>query len=291
MPPPASYCLPHAFVVMPFGEKPGRDGALINFNRIYEQLIQPALVQAGLEPFRADEEQRAGDIRADMFQELLLADLVLADLTIDNPNVWYELGVRHALRSRGVVLISGGQVPTAFDLAPDRKFRYSLSAGGPDPATLNQDRDSLASLITSTMESWAGRRISPVYALLPQLQEPDWERLRIGDVREFWDKYDNWAQRIDLASKAGRIGDVLVLADEAPVAAFRARAWIQAGMALRKAEEFRFAIEQLDRGLAIDPTNLKALQEKGTCLQRLALARQNGFSVDRAMAHFDTLLD
>ncbi|MFN9913760.1 MAG: hypothetical protein ACK53L_14295, partial [Pirellulaceae bacterium] len=81
-------------------------------------------------------EQRAGDIRADMFQELLLADLVLADISIDNPNGWYELGVRHALRSRGVVLISGGRVPTAFDLYTDRKLRYSLRDGQPDPQRL-----------------------------------------------------------------------------------------------------------------------------------------------------------
>ena len=59
-----------------------------------------------MEPFRADEEKRAGDIIPDMFQELLVADLVVADLTIENPNVWYELGVRHALRSRGVVIVS-----------------------------------------------------------------------------------------------------------------------------------------------------------------------------------------
>jgi hypothetical protein len=46
----------------------------------------------------AHSDSRAGDIRTDMFQELLLADLVVVDLSIDNPNVWYELGVRHALR-------------------------------------------------------------------------------------------------------------------------------------------------------------------------------------------------
>ena len=92
---------------MPFGQKPGKDGVLIHFNRAYQELIQPALIDAGLEPFRADQELRSGDIGTDMFQELLLADLVLADLTIDNPNVWYELGVRHALRARGIVLISG----------------------------------------------------------------------------------------------------------------------------------------------------------------------------------------
>ena len=92
---------PHAFIAMPFGTKPGADGKDIDFNRIYAELLKPALEAAGCTVFRADEEQRAGDIRTDMFQELLVADLVLADLTLDNPNVWYELGVRHALRARG----------------------------------------------------------------------------------------------------------------------------------------------------------------------------------------------
>jgi len=106
---------PHAFVAMPFGTKPGPrdpegkdpgpDLRSIDFNRVYHDYIRPALEQAGFEPFRADEETRAGHIITDMFQELLMADLVVADLTIENPNVWYELGVRHALRARGVVIV------------------------------------------------------------------------------------------------------------------------------------------------------------------------------------------
>ncbi len=131
---------PHAFVVMPFGIKPGPGQstaggptALINFNRVYDEYIRPALEDAGLEPFRADKEVRAGDILEDMFQELLVADLVVADLTIENPNVWYELGVRHALRARGVVLVCG-QMSTAFDLYTNRKLQYSLKDGAPDPA-------------------------------------------------------------------------------------------------------------------------------------------------------------
>jgi hypothetical protein len=81
---------PHAFVAMPFGVKTDREGNEIDFNRVYAELIKPALEAADLEPFRADQEIRAGDIRTDMFQELLIADLVVADLTLDNPNVWYE---------------------------------------------------------------------------------------------------------------------------------------------------------------------------------------------------------
>jgi tetratricopeptide (TPR) repeat protein len=282
---------PHAFVVMPFGTKPGPDGKDINFNRVYDDYIKPALDNAGLTVFRADQEMRAGDIRTDMFQELLVADLVVADLTIDNPNVWYELGVRHALRARGVVLVSGGKVPTAFDVYTDRKLRYGLKDGVPDPATLKTDLDALTTMVQQTMTSWRGRKVSPVYNLMPNLQEPDWTSLRIGDVREFWDEHDAWVTRVDLARKSGRLGDLLVLAEEAPVAAFRAEAYFKSGEALRKAERFEFALEYLDRGLEIEPGNLRALREKGICLQRLALAGAPGHSLDRARAHYRDVLD
>lgn len=282
---------PHAFVAMPFGVKPDSQGNEIDFNRVYAELIKPALETAGLEVFRADEDIRGGDIRTDMFQELLIADLVVADLTLDNPNVWYELGVRHALRARGVVLISGGRVTTAFDLYTDRKLRYGIAQKGPDPATVEQDKKNLTDMVKATMESWHGRKVSPVYHLMPNLQEPDWKSLRIGDVREFWQQHEAWERRIALARRAGHIGDVLVLADEAPIAAFRSEAWIKAGEALRKAERFGFALEQLDRGLAVDPHNLKGLREQGICLQRLALAGRQGHSSDRARAHYRSILE
>lgn len=281
---------PHAYVVMPFGQKAGRDGALVNFNSIYADLIQPALEQAGLEPFRADPEERAGDIRIDMFQELLLADLVVADLTIDNPNVWYELGVRHALRARGVVLICGGRVTTAFDRYTDRKLHYGLRDGAPDPTTLAADLEALKTIARATMESWQGRRISPVYALLPQLEEPEWKSLRIGEVREFWERYDAWLERLERARRCDHIGDMLVLAEEAPVAAFRAEAWIACGRALRQANRFHFALEQLEKGLAIEPANLRAQREKGLCLQRLAIAGEAGHGLDLARGHYRRVL-
>jgi hypothetical protein len=107
---------------MPFGIKPGADGKLIDFNRVYREYIAPALEAAGLELFRADEEIPAGDIRTDMFQELLVADLVVADLSIDNPNVWYELGVRRALRARCCDRQRRANAHP-FDLYTDRKLR------------------------------------------------------------------------------------------------------------------------------------------------------------------------
>lgn len=275
---------------MPFGTKPGPDGQPIDFNRVYAEYIAPALEAAGLEPMRADQELRAGDIRLDMFQELLVADLVVADLTLDNPNVWYELGVRHALRARGVVLVSGGRVTTAFDLYTDRKLRYALRDGAPDPATLERDRSKLTEMVKATMESWHGRKLSPVYHLMPNLQEPEWKSLRIGDVREFWERHEAWENQLELARRGRRTGDLLVLAAEAPIAAFRAQAWFKAGEALSKAGRFRLALEHLERGLAIEPTNLLALRQQGICLERLALSGAPSHSLDRARQHYRRVL-
>jgi tetratricopeptide (TPR) repeat protein len=276
----------HVFVIMPFGEKEG-----INFDKVYSDYIKPALEGDDYEVFRADEELRAGEIRTDMFQELLLADLVVADVSIDNPNVWYELGVRHALRSRGIVLIQSRRDKHPFDIYTDRKLRYHIHQGGvPDPAFLESDQEALATMARETVAAWHGRKISPVYQLLPNLQEPDWKSLRIGDAGEFWERYAAWEDRVVLARKEGHIGDILVLADEAPVYAFRSAAWIRAGEALRKAGRFDFALEQLERGLAIEPDNLKCLQEKGMCLQRLAIAGTPGYTLERARNHYRKVL-
>ncbi|MDR4484754.1 MAG: tetratricopeptide repeat-containing protein [Nitrospirales bacterium] len=180
---------------------------------------------------------------------------------------------------------------TAFDLYTDRNFWHSIKNSGPDPATLEQDKKNLSGIVKATMESWHGRKVSPVYHLMPNLQEPNWKSLRIGDVREFWEQHEAWESRVEVARKIGQVGDVLVLADEAPIAAFRAEAWIKAGVALRKAEHFDFALEQLEHGLAIEPDNLKGLREQGICLQRLALAGTPSHSLDRARAHYRKVLD
>jgi tetratricopeptide (TPR) repeat protein len=275
----------------PEGKNPGPDLRSIDFNRVYEEYIRPALELVGFEPFRADEETRAGSIITDMFQELLVADLVVADLTIENPNVWYELGVRHALRARGVVIVCGGRAPSAFDLYTERKLRYSLKDGAPDPAYLEEDRRKLAEMVKATMDAWHDRKVSPVYSLLENLQEPDWKSLRIGAAREFWERHDAWQRQIDLARKTQRIGNLLVLANEAPVAAFRVDAWITAGKALRRAGRFAFALEHLQHGLDRDPHNLDLLREMGMCLQRLALAGAAGHSIERAHQHYRTALE
>ena len=214
----------HVFVAMPFGVKPGEDGCLIDFDRIFTELIRPALESVGLEVMRADEEQSAGDIRADMFQELLMADLVVADLTLDNPNVWYELGVRHALRARGVILVQGPRTAQPFDIYTDRKLTYHVKDGALDPQMLANDIANLATMARNTLNAWRGRKTSPVYSLLPNLEEPDWCRLRVGNALAYWESYDEWATRIEVARNANHPEDILVLADVAPATPLRLEA-------------------------------------------------------------------
>lgn len=254
----------HAFVAMPFGAKEG-----IEFNTVYHQYIRPALESAGFEVFRADEELRAGSIHTDMFQELLLADLVVVDLSIDNPNVWYELGVRHALRARGVLQIQCKRDYLPFDVHGQRTLRYHVKDGVPDPESLEADRAMLAKVATETMTAWHGRRDSPVYHLLRYLQEPDWKSLRVDEAREFWEAHTAWATRIELARKGSRPGDILVLAEEAPTWVLRLEAHRTAGKALLSLGQFSLALKQYERALAIDPADLEARRQKGLVLGRL----------------------
>jgi hypothetical protein len=59
-----------------------------------------------------------------MFQRLLTADLVIADLSIHNANVFYELGIRHSLREKRTFMVKSAGDSYPFDLQTDRYFTY-----------------------------------------------------------------------------------------------------------------------------------------------------------------------
>jgi len=254
----------HVFVAMPYGRKQD-----IDFDAVYADFLRPGLESAGFEVFRADEEQRAGDIRTDMFQELLLADLVVVDLTIDNPNVWYELGVRHALRARGVLLVQSERAYQPFDIYTDRKLRYHLKDGKPDQEHLQSDRQALAEMAQATVTAWHGRKVSPVFSLLDGLNEPDWKALLLTGDNEFRAGYEAWRRRIEVARKGNRPGDVMALAEEAPTWSLRLEGRRLAGKALVKLKHYRLALEQFESILDMAPDDLDARQQKGMLLGRL----------------------
>src|SRR5688572_30271710 len=114
----------NVFIVRPFGNKNG-----IDFDKIETDLIRPAMQQAGLTGGTTGEFLQQGNIRTGMFEQLLIADVVIGDISVHNAKVFYELGIRHALRDKRTFLIKSrdseskeNDVP--FDLKTGRYLAY-----------------------------------------------------------------------------------------------------------------------------------------------------------------------
>jgi hypothetical protein len=132
---------PLVFVAMPFGKKRDPTARVdIDFDDIYERAIKPAAAAADVDVIRADEELNGGLIHLGMFERLLLAEIVLADLTSLNANVFYELGIRHAARPRTTIPIFATVTRLPFDQAPVRALPYKLQ---PDGSLSDEEAESL----------------------------------------------------------------------------------------------------------------------------------------------------
>jgi thiol-disulfide isomerase/thioredoxin len=116
------------FVIMPFG-KHGSQEYRNNSNR-YKNYIRPALEEYSNHVKRADEFDHLGNINKDIIEYLFSSQIVIADLTGKNANVFYELGIRHALRRNTTIPIvkSGEQIP--FDVSAYRTIVYDDNEQG-----------------------------------------------------------------------------------------------------------------------------------------------------------------
>jgi hypothetical protein len=182
-----------AFVVRPFGTRRG-----IDFDRVQRELLTPVLESLDIEGSTTEPLVHAGNIRTDMFEQLVVADIVIADISIDNANVYYELGVRHALRHRTTILIraSGDEVP--FDLRTDRYVVYDAA----DPGASAQR---LTAAITASLA--ADNDDSPVFLLLPALKASDPELLRPVP--------QGFSEAVAIAEHVGDLPMLAVLEEEA----------------------------------------------------------------------------
>lgn len=275
---------PHAFVIMPFGKKKGGDGSLYDFNSIYTQLIKPALEAAGFEPFRADEETTSGDILTDMFQELLLADLCIVDMSIDNANVFYELGIRHAFRKRGIVHIQAGRAYMPFDVFNVRTIPYHITPEGvPDPEFLEKEKAAIARVTRDTWASDIDAIQSPIFNLLDGLAEPDRKTLRTPLATGFWREYNEWKERVTIAQRQKRIGDILLLTEEIRNPLIKEEAIGEAGKALASMGRNELALNQYRKGLDVNERNLTFRREEAFHLNRTG-------RVDEAIVKLESLL-
>ena len=158
---------------MPFGTKsnPFPDSAPIDFDRIFDRIIAPAIEKAGLRPLRADQEISGGLIHQAMFERLLACEYAIADLTSANPNVYYELGVRHAVRPWSTVLICADKTRLPFDVEPLRALLYSIDDPGLSPKDGTTDTDKLYQRLKAIKDGKSNGSVaddSPLFELLKQ---------------------------------------------------------------------------------------------------------------------------
>jgi hypothetical protein len=166
---------------MPFGKKPYHSGLLIDFDSIYNDLIFPAIEEADLKPIRADEEKVGGIIHKPMFERLIFCEYAIVDLTTANPNVFYELGVRHAVRPYSTVLLyAEGTKQLPFDVIPLHAIPYKLeSTGKPDQQTYNTLKQNLKSRL---IEAQNPKPDSPIFQLVEGF--PDIQHMKTDVFRE-----------------------------------------------------------------------------------------------------------
>ena len=138
------------FIIMPFGGW---------FDNYHKEIFVPGIEDAGLKAVRADDLYRPGNIVNDIWNYTKQADIVLADLTGKNPNVFYELGLAHAI-TKPAVLVTSNMEDVPFDLRSLRVLEYDKNL----PNWGELLRKKITKAISETLEN-------PEYAIPPTFLE------------------------------------------------------------------------------------------------------------------------
>ena len=251
-----------AFIVRPFGVKND-----IDFDAVEEKLIGPALDKLGVTGRTTGEIVGQGNIRTDMFQLLLTADLVVADLSIHNANVFYELGIRHALRDHHTFLLRCNVDKYPFDLQTDRYFTYNKDAPG-------DSVDQLADALRATIDE--GKTNSPVFASLPNMREQDPSQFMAVPL--------GFSEEVERAVADRQFGDLGLLASEAKGFYWETEGLRAVGRAQYDAKDYKGAKNTWE---AVRRNNrefdLEANLLLGTIYERLGKITDSNQALERAL--------
>jgi hypothetical protein len=156
---------------MGFGKKTDYPtGRVLDLDKSYNYIIKPAAKAAGYECIRADEIQHSGNINVPMYQQLLNADVVIADVSTYNANAFYELGVRHALKPYTTITIAEDKLVFPFDVGQIAIRTYHHLGDGIDYGEVQRMQEELTVAIKTVGAQAACD--SPVYTFLQGLQPP-----------------------------------------------------------------------------------------------------------------------
>jgi hypothetical protein len=259
------------FIVRPFGAKSG-----IDFDLVESKLIRPAMQLAGLTGGTTGEFIQQGNIRADMFEQLLIADLVIADISMHNANVFYELGIRHGLRDKRTFLIKAKrdkteeadskEIDVPFDLKTDRYLSYDVR----DPGGAV---DILAAALRITLDSQ--KADSPVYQLLPALEPTDPAKVLVVPL--------DFREEVKRVEAEKNCGDLQLLAAEIDGFAWRVTGLRIVGRAQFRLKDWSGAKATWQAVRDYDDMDAEANILLGTIFQRLGDLVDSDQAVERAL--------
>lgn len=171
--PPWVNVMPTCFVIQGFGRKTDfASGRTLDLDASYEVIKEAVESVPGMDfsCIRADEIVQSGHIERVMYDYLLRADLVIADLSTSNVNAFYELGVRCALRPRCTIVVAENKISFPFDINHVPIHTYEHLGDDIGRREAKRLKGVLIELITTIMAS--GEPDSPVYTFVPGLAAP-----------------------------------------------------------------------------------------------------------------------
>jgi tetratricopeptide (TPR) repeat protein len=273
------------FVDMPFGTKTDpRSGIEIDFDDVYERGIEPAIAAAGLEPIRGDRETTGGIIHTAMFARLLLSEFVLADLTAANPNVFYELGVRHTAKPYTTIPIFAtlGEVP--FDVGFVRAIPYDLVDGALTDESAAALRENIETRIRSALTGPVSED-SPLFQLFDKYPGVDMSHQVTDVFRDRVEYSEQFRSRLRVARAEGVDGIRSIEDDLGDLATVERGVLMDLYLSYRSAEAWPEMV-RLYEALPAD------LRDSVVARQQLAMAlnrRKDPGDEDRAIATLENL--
>ena len=260
-----------AFIIRPFDKKKDGKGDEIDFDAVARDLIDPALTAVGAEGRETLDIVQSGNIRTDMFRRLLTADLVIADLSIHNANVFYELGIRHALRDHGTLMLRCDADSFPFDLQTDRYFTYDKKDPGASVAKLTESLEAIKAQIAKDYSA----KDSPVFTSLPDLTEPD--------PSLFNPVPEDFGEEVSRAKARRWAGDLTLFSNEVKGLEWEMKGWRVVGKAQFDIKAMMGAKTTWERVSDIEPQDLEANLMLGTIYERLGDLERSTDALNRAL--------
>ncbi len=191
---------PLCFVLMPFGRKSHGSGRMVDFDAVYDQILAPAVAAAGMDVIRADQEQVGGTIHKPMYERLMLSDFAVADVTGANPNVYYELGIRHALRPRSTVMVFADGTTLPFDVASQRGAPYHLDETG-NLTDVAGDVERIGGRLRAALDD--GHDDSPLFQLIDGMPRHEVDHIKTDVFRDRVAVSQDYKKRLEEARAKG----------------------------------------------------------------------------------------